>query len=154
VNIMKCCPFRPAWLAAISCLLLFAATYPPLAYSAVMQEVICLPKLGLWTMLGSRWVLGAGVVCALAGARRAAVALAGLGAGLVLAPLLRALDDALGLLKDPMFEGKVLRDFMELRWGMALPVAGVLVLLLAVVWPCCKSCCKKSPDAVIPGGST
>jgi len=150
---MKCC-HRPAWLAAISCLLLFAATYPPLAYSAVMQEVISLPKLGHWTMLGSRWVLGAGVVCSLAGARRAAIALAGLGAGLVLAPLLRALDDALGLLKDPMFEGKVLRDFIELRWGMALLAVGVVVLLLVVVWPCCKSCRTKSTDAVIPGGSS
>jgi hypothetical protein len=149
---MKCCSIRPARLAAAACLLLFAATWPPLAYSAVMQQIIDIPGLGHWTAWASRWVLGAGVLFSLAGARRAGIALAGLGGGLVWAPLLRALEDAAGLAGDPMFEGKTLRELIVLRPGMALPVLGLLVLLLACI--ACRSgrgACE--PHKGMPDGS-
>lgn len=129
---------RPAWLACAACCILFAGTYPPLAYSAIMQQVIDSPGLSHWTVLAARWVLGLGGLLAIAGAWRSALALAGLGAGFVWAPLLRALEDAAGLAADPMFEGKSLRELIVLRSGMALPVLGVLVLFLAVTVRCRK----------------
>ena len=83
---------------AVACLLVAAATWWPLVKNELVGEMVALPSLAAWSALAARWVLALAALLALAGRRQPALALCGLATGLVLAPLLAAMRDALDLL--------------------------------------------------------